>query len=264
METSSTPEVKEPAKAQPAVSDATATNVPDPKAKVEEKPKNEKVSLADLAKSTSSSSSEPNRAAIDRQKEKDAAKEKEEGVGPGRGSGQTGKKRGPYKTGTKPEKSKVGTEQVAADKAALEKYELDYKAGAEFIDGVVTYGAAIGGPTWYWRPPATRKVPHPQKPGEFITIEFDERTRGTDAFGKLFAHYGWGGQASPLVGVAFFCLQYAQIRLKDPEVREKALSMWDKLKLWGASRKMKADRAKADKEKEKQSGQDTDKERPAQ
>ena len=207
------------------------------------------ISLDDIAAHAAEKSPEPNESAINRTAEKEKADQ----------AAQEGekKKRGPYnkrpqeelkhkRRGASPSTVVTGQTETQKQEAS---YESCYKAGGESVDALVTAAGGLLGPEWYWYPPQKKKIPHPQRPGEFLEIEFDERSRGMDAFGKLYAHYNWG-QPSPLMGVALFCVAYAGIRLKNPEVKAKALSSFDKVKLYFTKNKMERDAIKRSKEVE--------------
>ena len=95
------------------------------------------------------------------------------------------------------------------------------------------------GPEWYWQEPRTIAMPNGQK------IVYSERERGRDVFGNLYVYYQWE-KPSPLMAVAFFTIGYAGTRLRNPDVKAKALGAFGKLKLWLHRKKLENATVKAE------------------
>jgi len=155
----------------------------------------------------------PNESAINHAQEEEKA---------GRGSNQTGKKRGPYKrpgSGTATETTSPGK----MSKEAEEKYKRCYMAGAESIESLVQTATQLMGNEWNWRPPQEIRLPD----GRMVKVS--ERERGQEVWGRAFAYKGWEGP-SPMVSMFVFSLGFVASRLAMPETKKKAFGLFQRIK----------------------------------
>jgi len=213
----------EPSKESSAVAPPQATEPLNPEAKG---PGAAPETLESIADHIANVAPEPNEKAIEHatQESQSENTEGEPEKKSGRGQGQEGKKRGPYKTGqarsqvNQPRKPK-GQPEVFDE----EKYKRCYMAGAETVNGLVGMATQFFGPEWNWRPPSEIVLPDGRR------VKVSEQERGQEVFGKAFAYKGWEGP-NPMVSLFLFVTIFAVDRMRQPETKKKVFGLFQKIR----------------------------------